>query len=797
MTYTNKNKNRKIIKIPVLLYRLLYLLLLTLFSTQAYPVQEFVIHDIRVEGLQRLTPGTVFNYMPIEVGDTFNDQISVEAVRSLFKTGFFDDVRLERDGNILVVVVKERPAIGSIQIEGNKDIKTEDLLDGLKEVGFAEGRVFEQSQLDRLERELRRQYFSAGKYGVRITSNVIALNNNRVAVSIDVSEGKAARIKQINIVGNRTFKEKKLIKEFELSAKTLLSFFTKTDQYSRQKLSADLETLRSFYLDSGYVNFNIDSTQVSITPDKKDIYITINITEGDQYTISGIKLAGELILPEEELFKYIVVRDGSLFSRKDVTNSSTFLTNILGNEGYAFANVNSIPDINEDDKTVAITFFVDPGKRVYVRRVNFSGNTRTRDDVIRRELRQQEGGWISTTKVERGKIRMQRLGYFSEVNVETPAVPNSTDQVDVEYTVEEKPFGNFLAGIGFSQTQGIILQTSITQDNFLGSGKRIQFAFNNSKVNQRLGLGYMNPYYTVDGISRGFNLNYQKTQAFDANVTAFDSRVFGGGVSFGIPVTEFNAVFFSANYENTRLSQDGFFAQQVQDFIDANGNEYDIFRFSAGIAFDTRNKTILPERGTLHRISADLAVPFFGNSLDFYKLSYKAQYFRPLFGDFIFALKGDFGYGDGYGDLDSLPFFEHYYAGGPRSVRGYEENTLGPKDSFGRPFGGNIKVITGAEIIIPVPFLKDFDQVRMAAFFDAGNVWCSGKNIITTNSFGQTAETCRHEDRFGFDNFRYAAGLSGIWISPFGLVSVSISKPIGEKPGDQVQQFQFTFGNSF
>ncbi len=765
-------------QIPKHLYRLLYLLFLIIFSSSVHSAQEFIINDIRVEGLQRLTPGTVFNYMPIEVGDSFNDQISVEAVRSLFKTGFFDDVKLERDGNILVVVVKERPAISSIQIEGNKDIKTEDLLDGLREVGFAEGRVFDQSQLDQLERELRRQYFSAGKYGVRIESSLQPLDNNRVAVSIDVSEGKAAKIKQINIIGNQTFKEKKLLKTFELTGKTLLSFFTKNDQYSRQKLSADLETLRSFYLDVGYVNFNIDSTQVSITPDKKDIYITINITEGDQYTISGVKLAGELILPEEELFDYIIVREGSLFSRRDVTNSSTFLTDKLGSEGYAFTNVNSIPDIDEDNKTVAITFFVDPGKRVYVRRVNFSGNTRTRDEVVRRELRQQEGGWISTPNVERGKIRMQRLGYFKDVNVETPAVPNSADQVDVEYTVEEKPFGNFLAGIGFSQTQGIILQTSITQDNFLGSGKRIQFAFNNSKVNQRLSLGYVNPYYTVDGISRGFNINYQKTQAFDANVTAFDSRVFGGGVSFGIPVTEYNFISVAMNYENTRLSEDGFFATQVQDFVDRNGNEFDILRLSAAAAYDTRNKTILPERGVFHQISAELAVPSFGDSLEFYKLSYRGQYFRPIFADFIFAMKADLGYGDGYGGLKELPFFENYYAGGPRSVRGYEENTLGPLDSFGRPLGGNIKVVGGAEIIVPVPFLKDFDQVRMAGFFDAGNVY-------------------GNDEKFSFNKLRYSVGLSGIWVSPFGLVSVSLSKAISEKPGDQVQQFQFTFGNSF
>ncbi len=779
-------------------YSLLYLLLLAVSSSPVFSAQEFVIHDIRVEGLQRLTPGTVFNYMPVEVGDTFNEQISIEAVRSLFKTGFFDDVKLERDGNILVVLVKERPAIGSIQIEGNKDIKTEDLLDGLKEVGFAEGRVFEQSQLDQLERELRRQYFSQGKYGVRIKSEVTALDNNRVSVYIEVSEGKAARIKNLNIIGNSAFKEKELLKQFELTGKTLISFFTKTDQYSRQKLSADLETLRSYYLDNGYINFNIDSTQVSITPDKKDIYITINITEGEQYTISGVKLAGELILPEQELFNYIGVNEGQLFSRKNVTNSSTWLTDRLGSEGYAFANVNSIPDINEEDKTVEMTFFVDPGKRVYVRRVNFSGNTRTRDEVIRREMRQQEGGWISTPAVERGKIRLQRLGYFNEVNVETPAVPNSADQVDVEYTVEEKPFGNFLAGVGFSQVQGLILQTSITQDNFLGSGKRIQFAFNNSRVNRRLGLGYVNPYYTIDGISRGFNLNYQETQAFDANVTAFDSRVYGGGVSFGIPVSEYNFLSVSFNYENTQLSRaSAQFATQVGAFIQEFGRKFDIFRITAGFAYDTRNRAILPDRGVLHRISGELATPFVGNSLEFYKINYRTQYYRPLFWDLVLTLKGDFGYGDGIGDLDGLPFFENFYAGGPRSVRGYEENTLGPLDNFRRPLGGNIKVVAGAEVIIPVPFLKDFDQVRMAAFFDAGNVWCSGNNIIVTNQFGATSETCPEASRFGFDNLRYAAGLSGIWVSPFGLVSVSVAKPIGDKPGDQIQQFQFTFGNSF
>ncbi len=764
-----------------ILHKSLYILLLSSalpsFADQG-SVQGFIIEDIRVEGLQRLTPGTVFNYLPVEVGDRFSDKLSTESVSALFKTGFFDDVRLERDGNILVVVLKERAAIGGIEITGNKDIKTDDLLDGLKQVGFAVGRVFDQSQLDRLERELQRQYFSAGKYAVKITSEITPLANNRVSVFIEVSEGKAAKIKQINIVGNKAYPEKRLLKDFELSGPTLFSFFSKKDQYSRQKLSGDLETLRSFYLDNGFINFSIDSTQVSITPDKKDIYVTINITEGEQYTIAAVRLAGELIVPEEDLFRLVSVRQGSLFSRKQITDSSTWMTDRLGNEGYAFANVNSIPDINEEEKTVTLTFFVDPGKRVYVRRVNFSGNKRTRDEVLRREMRQQESGWIATPQVERGKIRLQRLGYFEEVDVETPAVPGSADLVDVNYTVSERAFGNFLAGLGFSQSQGLIIQTSITQDNFLGSGKRIQFAFNNSEVNRRFSVGYLNPYYTTDGISRGFNFNYQETRAFNANVTAFDSRVLGASVNYGIPISEYNSVFVSLGYENTRLSEDGRFAREVRDFIDREGSEFDIFRLTAAYTYDTRNRAILPDRGIQHRLSAEFALPAVGDSLEFFKIGYRTQWFYPLFSDFIFSLKGDFGYGDGLFGADRLPFFEHFYAGGPRSVRGYEENTLGPRDSFRRPLGGNIRVIGGAELIFPVPFLREFKQVRFAAFFDTGNVYGEG-------------------DSFSLGSLRHSAGISAIWVSPFGLVSISIARPIGEQLGDETQPFQFTFGSSF
>ncbi|RKZ48943.1 MAG: outer membrane protein assembly factor BamA [Gammaproteobacteria bacterium] len=772
-------------------YKLLYVVFFYLFmQMNVFAVQEFVIEDIRVEGLQRITPGTVFNYLPMKVGDTFDDSRSSEAVRALFKTGFFEDVRLERDGGILVFILVERPAIGSITLIGNEDIRSEDLIDSLRQIGFAEGRAFDRSQLEKLEQELTRQYNSLGKYAVRLTSTVTELDNNRVAVTIEVSEGVAATIQKVNIVGNTIYKEKKLLKKFNLRTTSFMSFYTKNDQYSRQKLSADLETLRSYYLNNGYINFNIDSTQVSITPDKKGVYITINISEGELFTVSEVKLTGNLIFPETMLAELISVRQGDIFSRRDLTNSSDALSAQLGNEGYAFANVNSIPEINDEEHTVAVTFFVDPGKRAYVRRITFSGNSRTRDEILRREMRQQEGSWIATEKVDRGRVRLQRLGFFGEVNVETPAVAGTTDQVDVHYSVEEKPSGNFSMGLGFSQTGGLTFSTSIAQDNFLGSGKRMSFTFNNSDVNRRYAFSYSNPYYTIDGVGRSLEAFFQETDSADANVTAFDNKIWGGVIGFGIPITEYNTFFTSLGYENTEISTGSDTADEVLDFILVHGNQYNILKWSNTLSFDTRNRTILPDKGALHRLTAVLALPTLGNSLEYYKVGYKTQWFTSLFEDYVFSLKGDIAYGDSYGDTEGgLPFFESYYAGGPKSVRGYEENTLGPVDSFGNPIGGNLRLVSGAEVILPVPFFKDIDSIRISGFFDAGNVW--GNN----------------ED-FDAGDIRYSAGLSAIWLSPFGLVSASVAQPFNEKsddsfengrfvPADQIQNFQFTFGTSF
>ncbi len=760
--------------------KLLYVLLLSLFmAIPLQAAQEFVIEDIRVEGLERITPGTVFNYLPMKVGDTFDDTRSSEAVRALFKTGLFDDVRLERDGSILVFVIKERPAIGSITMTGNEDIDTDDLLENLKQFGFAEGRVFVQSQLDQTEQELERQYYSLGKYAVKIESTVTELDNNRVGIVIDVSEGLAAKIKKINIVGNTVFEEKKLLKQFKLSTPTWLSFYTKNDQYSKQKLSGDLEALRSHYLDSGYLNFNIDSTQVSITPDKKDIYITINISEGEQYTVTDVKLAGDLILPEENLFKLISIGSGELFSRKEVTGSSKRLTERLGEEGYSFANVNSIPDINKDDKTVSITFFVDPSKRVYVRRVNFSGNSKTRDEVLRQEMRQQEAAWISTTQVERGKLRLQRTGYFKDVNVDTPAVPGTTDQVDVNYTVEEAPGGQIGLGLGFSQGQGIILNASISQDNFLGSGKSINFGFNNSSVNTRYQLGYFNPFYTASGIGRGFNAFYRKVDAQDANLAIYETKEFGGSMSFRLPVTENNSIGTEFSYTNTELDLEGSSSSQISNFVALNGDTYDLLKFALSFSHDTRNKRVLPDKGALHSISTEVSLPSFGDSLQFYKIDLKTQWFKDIYKDLVLTLGANIGYGDSYGDTTELPFFENFFAGGPRSVRGFEENTLGPRDSANRPLGGDRRIIANAEVIVPVPFLAEFKKsVRVSGFVDAGNVYGPDEDLE-------------------FSDIRYSTGVSAIWVSPFGAVSMSMSLPVNEKPTDEVQNFQFTFGTSF
>ncbi len=527
------------------------------------------IQDIRVEGLQRISAGTVFNYLPVKVGDALKPGDTGKIIRALYQTGFFKDVNLESDGDVLVISVRERPAIGSIQIEGNKDLETDELILALKDIGLAEGRVFNRSVLDRIEQELRRQYFSRGKYAMKLKSTVTPLERNRVGIKIEISEGVTARIKQINVIGNEVFDEDDLLDEFELGTSTWHSVFSKNDRYSKQKLSGDLESLRSYYLDRGYIKFDIESTQVSITPDKQDIFVTVVINEGDLYTIEDIKLAGDLVMPAEQLFPLIPIVRGEEFSRKVVTASAESISKQMGDNGYAFANVNTIPEIDDENKRVALTFFVDPGKRVYVRRINIKGNSKTRDEVLRRELRQMESAWFSASLVRHSRERLQRLGYFDEVNVETPAVPGSADQVDVNISVKEKSSGSIAAGLGFSQSEGLIFNTSVTQSNFLGTGKRVSLAVNTSSSNTQYKLAYTNPYYTIDGISRGFNLAYRKTDFSELNSLDYLTNVAEAGVNFGLPISDTGRIGLDISLVSTEFRAGGSIIAQV--FEDWNG----------------------------------------------------------------------------------------------------------------------------------------------------------------------------------------------------------------------------------
>jgi outer membrane protein insertion porin family len=746
------------------------------FVSPSIAAESFVAQDIRLEGLQRISAGTVFNYLPIKVGDSVDSKRTGEALRALYKTGFFRDVRIEREGDSLVVFLHERPSIASIEFSGNKELSTEDLLKSLEQEGFAQGRVFNRSTFDQVEQELRRTYFAVGKYGVKIKSTVTPLERNRVGISFDISEGAIATIKQINIVGNSVYDDDDLIDLFTLETSGFWSWITSADQYSKQKLSADLETLRSFYLDSGYINFNIDSTQVSITPDKKDVYITINITEGNQFTVSEIRMAGEILVPQQELFGLVVVEHGEIFSRQKITETSSNISDWLGNEGYAFANINAVPEIDNEKKQVALTFFLDPGKRVYVRRVNFKGNTTTEDQVLRREMRQLEGGWISTGAIERSKVRLERLGFFEDINVETPAVPGTTDQVDVNFSVTEKSSGSLIIGAGLSQVAGVTINIGLTQENFLGTGNRVSATFNNSDINRTYALGWLDPYFTQDGVSLSIDAYYRKTNAGNANLADYDLDELGFRLGTGIPISEFNTVDLAITPQKTEFKPGADPSTEVEAFNQETGGEYVTYTLTAGWANDTRDNFLLPTKGSLTSFVAEVALP--GGDLTYYKLTFGFQQLFDLTRLFALRFDTELGYGDGYGNTTDLPLTENYFAGGIRSVRGYEANTLGPRDSKGEPIGGDLKWTGTLELILPLPFIRDSKAFRLTTFVDAGNVFGSGQS-------------------FEFQELRASAGITAIWLSPFGPLTVSFGWPFNDQPGDSIQNFQFTLGTAF
>ncbi|WP_298399807.1 outer membrane protein assembly factor BamA [uncultured Azonexus sp.] len=754
---------------------LLSALIAGLFALPAMAFEPFVVKDIRVEGIQRTEAGTVFSYLPVKVGDTLSDDKAAQAIKALFATGFFRDVRIEVEKDVMVVVLQERPAISSLNFVGMKEFEKDAIVKALREVGIATGRIFDRSLLDKAEQELKRQYLSRGKYAAQITTTVTPLERNRVGINFNIVEGDAAKIRQINIVGAKAFKEKDLLSLFELTTPGWLTWYSKNDQYSRQKLSADLEKLKSFYLDRGYLEFNVDSTQVSISPDKQDVFITLNVTEGDRYRVASVKLAGDLTLPEAEFRKLIQVRAGDVFSREKLNESTKAISDRLGTEGYAFANVNAAPEINREKRLVDFTIFVDPGKRVYVRRVNVSGNTKTRDEVVRREIRQMESGWYDAAKVQASKERVDRLGFFSDVAVETPPVPGTSDQVDVNVNVTEKATGNLMLGVGTSSTDKIILSGSIAQNNFLGSGNNVAIQVNSSKSNRTYAFSYTNPYFTPDGVSQGFDIYHRTTDTSTTDIAYYKSKSTGGGVRFGFPINEFQSFSFGIAADTTTIDvfddSPNYYKRYVREFGKTNFS----IPLSLTWVSDSKNSFFFPTAGTYQRAGIEVGLP--GGDLTYYRAHYQLQHYIPLSQQITLMLNGDVGVANGLGGK-KLPFFKNYYAGGVSSVRGYKSSTLGTSGTLEGDdrLGGNRKIVGNAELLWSLPGFEK--SARIGLFFDAGQVYASS-------------------DKLDLGELRYSAGLTASWISPVGPLKFSLGSPLNKKSTDESETFQFQLGTTF
>jgi outer membrane protein insertion porin family len=752
-----------------------------LFASSALAFEPFSVKDIRVEGIQRTEAGTVFSYLPVKVGDTLTDEKAAQAIKALFATGFFKDVRIEVDGGVMIVALEERPAIAQIDFVGLKEFDKDQLKKGLKDIGIAESRTFDRATLERAEQELKRQYLSRGKYGVTITTTITPLERNRVSINFNVNEGDAAKIKEINIVGAQAFKEKDLLALFQLQVPNWVSWYTKNDQYSKQKLSADLESLRSHYLNRGYLEFNIESTQVSISPDKKDIYITVSLTEGERYVVSSIKLAGELLLPDDDFKTSVKIKPGDVFSREMLNESTKAISDKLGAQGYAFANVNAAPELDKEKHQVAFTIFVDPGKRAYVRRINISGNSKTRDEVIRQEMRQMEGAWYDADRVTLSRQRIDKTNYFGEVTVETPPVPGTSDQVDVNINVTEKSTGTITAGAGFSSSEKIVLSGSISQANLFGSGKFLSLQMNTGKLNRTIGLSYTNPYFTVDGISQGFDAYHRTSNPRSLGYT-YRTTSTGGGIRFGYPIAEKENISAGLGIDSTSVRLD---ANSPQQYIDFNNKfcglgtlECSNFTIPAtvGWAKDTKDSALNPRKGAISRAGLEVALP---GGLHYYRTTAQHQHFFPLTKELTLMLNGELGYANGYGNQE-LPFYKNFYAGGVGSVRGYDTASLGPTDPLypNQRTGGNRRAVFNAEVLFPMPGLGSDKSVRFGGFVDAGQVWGT------------------HE-KMALGDMRASAGLAAVWISPFGPLKFSIAQPFNTKESDKLQRFQFQMGQTF
>jgi outer membrane protein insertion porin family len=785
------------------------------------PLQNgFVISDIRIEGLERISAGTVLTYLPLEKGDRLDPSRAATATRALFKTGFFNDVKFERDDDILVITVQERPAISKVTLIGNKDIKEPDLRKALAGIGLSEGEVYNRLIIDKVQQELTRQYYNRGKYNVKVTPSVKKLDRNRVDVTISIGEGKASKIRHWNIVGNKRFTDEEIMEGFEAKTTNWLSWYKRDDQYAKEKIQGDLEKLRAFYLDRGYVDFDIESTQVSMSPDRKDIYITANVSEGEVYKIKDTKLTGTFIIGQDALEPLVFTQPGDIFSRRRLEQTSEAIKGVLANVGYAFAEVQPIPEINKEKREVSLNFFVTPGKRVYVRRIKFLGNLKTQDEVLRREMRLFEGSWFSQAEVDRTKIRLGRLGYVeADVKIETPKVAGTDDQVDIEITVKERQVGNFQFGFGYSAFQGgLITNISLDQDNFLGRGNRVGLALSNSLFNRSFSFSHFNPYWTDDGVSRGFSLNFRDSDYSQLdNVAQYQNNTIGLTNSYSVPITETDRINFQIGVDQSKLRLPiGGSPTSYLNFINENGArgcapftngvsdgmggfdplrnfedfqsrcaDFLSYRAQAGWARDTRNRALIPTAGSYIRLGAEATLP--GSDLRYVKFSGEYQRFFPLTYNLVFMTRTEIGVGENYGKSKSFPFFENFYGGGTRSVRGFRDNTLGPQASNGIDpatgavldtfaIGGAMSFSQTFEVLFPTPFAKDSESVRLAAFVDAGQVY---KDL----------------ESFSGTKLRYSAGLSMQWRSPVAPIIISFAEPLNDKPGDDVERLQFTFLN--